>query len=539
MSLRTKWNRFRKALRYAALLNGDATELLSARAGQQSGPNQNWVPKNRHAAEEAFDKRDLIRARSRDITINTAFGAANMLARKNHVLGAALKPNPRAKNKKGDLRTNFNDATEQLWNRSVATLDARGVGDGYTVMEQFYHEVIETGAGLIHVRIQPGSGPVPIQFYGIEVDHLYGSGLNRATGNEIYNGIELSKDTNAPVAFHVQDDRISSGFRTSFLSRRLPADECIYAFIPGRFGELCGRPIASPVLQDIHSLQGYDESETNRAQAASSRLHYIISEHAKARMAGMKQANRADDNSETERLEEIPSLGRQYLLKGEEPRAVDDKAPGPQYGDFVKNKRRGMSAATGFSYEALFRDHTDTHFSASKAVWVDDTCSTKRDRGILARLAFDKMYELWLRSGILYGSFDPRIITASAAFSDPETWWLLSRVEWRGHARGFHDPLKDLQAAALGIAIGVDTRTRVCSEFYGRDFADVVKELSTEEGLIRSAGLQWLVAPSTVLPIAEIGQDDSEDDGQTNPKSQKNGVSRLNGNGLATRITVN
>ena len=57
------------------------------------------------------------------------------------------------------------------------------------------------------------------------------------------------------------------------------------------------------------------------------------------------------------------------------------------------------------------------------------------------------------------------------------------------------DPLKEMDASAAGVQLGVTSRTRIAAE-QGDDFDDILDELAQETAALESAGISTDVKPS-------------------------------------------
>jgi capsid protein len=99
------------------------------------------------------------------------------------------------------------------------------------------------------------------------------------------------------------------------------------------------------------------------------------------------------------------------------------------------------------------------------------------------------IYREWLQMALLSGALrlDSRISSNYYA------------VEWRPRGWKWVDPVNDLTAAALAIALGLDSRQRLAAE-QGRDFEEIVLEIKQELEFADAQG----VDVSGEMPAAEV-----------------------------------
>ena len=83
------------------------------------------------------------------------------------------------------------------------------------------------------------------------------------------------------------------------------------------------------------------------------------------------------------------------------------------------------------------------------------------------------------------------IINAPGFFEDPRirTAWL--RAAWSGASQGSIDPLKDAQAAALRIKLGLSTQERECLEANGSDWRANAEQQGFELQVATDNGLPY------------------------------------------------
>ncbi len=128
-----------------------------------------------------------------------------------------------------------------------------------------------------------------------------------------------------------------------------------------------------------------------------------------------------------------------------------------------------------------------TNYSGQRQAWIQYAQSAEVKRSDNREL-LDEILKwrigLWIEDGELPGAVEDY------------TW------EWVPTAAPWIDPLKEVQADAQALSIGVTSRQRLCRE-QGLDFFEVAQELAAENELLESLGLPVAVEPAKV-EISEI-----------------------------------
>ena len=85
---------------------------------------------------------------------------------------------------------------------------------------------------------------------------------------------------------------------------------------------------------------------------------------------------------------------------------------------------------------------------------------------------------------------DRRIIRLPSQAPDFHSHWVaFSRAKWIGSGRGFVDPVKEVQAAAMKVALGLSTLEDEAAELTGSDFAENVDQINREISMLPDGAL--------------------------------------------------
>jgi Ni,Fe-hydrogenase III small subunit len=118
-------------------------------------------------------------------------------------------------------------------------------------------------------------------------------------------------------------------------------------------------------------------------------------------------------------------------------------------------------------------------------------------------------YELVLRNAILRGRILAPGFRAAPAI---RAAWCAAR--WTGPSPGQIDPLKEVKAAEMRLALRLSTRTRETAELTGDDWEQVAAEFAEEEAMLAALGITPPADAGTVpadQPLPEAEDQDAQD----------------------------
>jgi lambda family phage portal protein len=247
------------------------------------------------------------------------------------------------------------------------------------------------------------------------------------------------------------------------------------------------------VIVELQHMGHYSEAELVGARVGAAQMAFITQSDEST--AGPEQSE------EPAELEANPgTLVR--LAPGEDVKEWTPSHPNTAYGDFMKHLTRRISSGMGVSYGALANDPSD-------ASWSNARTALQLERELWVMLQEDwiaqfcqPVYERWLNAAILSGelvlpSMDWRRFTAAS--------WVARKWDWV-------DPLKDLQAAKMGIEMGLTSRTQLLAE-QGQELEDVFEHLQAESKLAGRLGIDVTGAGAggaQAKPGGAAGSDDED-----------------------------
>jgi len=482
---------------------------MHAFSGAQMGRlTEDWSPYNQSPTQEIQWALVTLRARARQLVRDNAHatGFVNELA--NNVIGPdGILLQAKVKSAGGRLDKKTNDAIEAGWREWG--MPEHATADGYESWTDFQRSVIRTIAidGEVFIRkLRYFDNPFGFSLQIIDAD-LVDETLNRPAKdgqNEIRLGIEINR-WGRPVAYWVRRDypgdfgRAIPGASRNTTDRhdRLPADEVIHKFIRYRANQVRGVTWFAPVMLNLHYLDGYEFNELAASRVNAGKMGFILNKQADAIAAFDPLA----EGRTTRTMDVAPGLIEE-LLPGQEFAEFNPTHPSTAFKEFTKTVLRAIARGLGMAYTTLTGDLEAVNYSSIRAGLLSERDHFRMLQRWLGVHVHRVIYRDWIGMALLSGA----VRLASRIASNYHA------VEWRPRGWKWVDPVNDLTAAALAIALGLDSRTRLAAE-QGRDFEEVVDEIADELEYAESIGIDVSGAPPAPRAAPQPTDSDPRDAG--------------------------
>jgi lambda family phage portal protein len=473
---------------WRAFQGAQPRQSMRAFSGAQMGRlTADWNPYIQSPTRTIQAALVILRARARQLVEDNSYAAGFLGELANNVVGPEgimLQAKVRTATT-GELHPGVNDAIEAAW--TEWGMPEHASADGYESWTDQQKMEIRTIAqdGEIFIRkLKYFDNPFGFATQVIDAD-LVDEKYNRAPApgvNEIRLGIEIN-GWGRPVAYHVWT--AYAGDRTKKRERiRIPADEIIHKFVRYRANQVRGVTWFAPVLMNLHYLDGYEFSELTAARVAAAKMGFIINKQPEA-IAAFEWK----EGQEPRELDVEPGLFEE-LLPGQEVQTFDATHPSTAFKDFTKTILRSIARGLGMAYTTLTGDLEAVNYSSIRAGLLSERDHFRSLQKWMAVHICRPIYRDWVQMALLSGALklDSRI---SSNFY---------QVEWRGRGWKWVDPVNDLTAAALAIALGLDSRQHLAAE-QGRDFEEIVDEIAAELEYADAVGVD--VSGAGAAPSAE------------------------------------
>jgi lambda family phage portal protein len=440
-----------------------------------------WMRQILSADQEIKQDLPRLRGAARSLVRDNAYAERYLALLEENVVGAyGIRLQSTIQTTRDDPHTALNKKVEAAWKRWARARTASI--DGRLSWVDIQKLVVRTVAqdGEVFVRFWRGMAPSENPFgFALElldpdlVDHtLTVFGEKSPTGNDIVMGIELAPKTRRPIAYWMWTEHPSEFGATSIEKKRVrvPAEEVRHLYRVRRVAQTRGVTHFAPVMLDMKMAGAYQEAEITAARIGASNMAAVIP--APNDDGDEDLAAAANDG----RIPMEVEPGRFLRLNpGDQLQATSFDHPNSGFGTFIKNIWRSVAAGLGVSYTSLANDLEAVNYSSGRIGLLQERDNYRSWQEWLIEQFCRPVFEAWLPMASLYEHLPARDMDAEDARFMPRGWPTV-------------DPLKDMQAAALAVREGFDTRTAICAET-GGDFAENVAQLAAEQDLAKAAGV--------------------------------------------------
>lgn len=190
-----------------------------------------------------------------------------------------------------------------------------------------------------------------------------------------------------------------------------------------------------------------------------------------------------DSEEEDERYERFEPGRVYYGNKGQKPQMLESSRPGSNFASFVEIILRAMAASQGIPYETLVKDYSKTNYSSMRAALNEAWKLYSFYRAWFGRNYCQPIWEMVCEEAILRGMV--RLPKNAPDFASARDLWC--NADWRGPARGFVDPVKEVQSIILALQNNLMTYGEAWAE-RGGDFGEACETMLAEKKMLDSLG---------------------------------------------------
>lgn len=447
----------------------------------------------------------VLRGRSRELARNNPVMKSYLKLLVAGVLGEkGIRYRPTVRNNNGDLNETFNAKIRDAWcdwgKQGECTVDGKLSFRG---VQNLALRTIATD-GECFIRMVPGfknkyrfalqmidADQVDPFFYRYRQD-----GASRRLGqdaNEIRMGVEVDV-WGRPVAYYVNPAH-PSDMGGSLLRDRIDAKYILHLYDADRVQQTRGIPWGSGCMLEMRMIGGYMEAELVAARVSAAKIGFFSHKDA----AGYEPQN---DDAKYQ-LDANPG-SIETLPPGLEFNGWDPQHPNAAFPNFIKSCLRFISGSLGVSYNALASDLEGVNYSSMRSGLLIERDQWKMCHSFLKENFLAPVFQNWISMALLSGELklDSR---------DPSKF-----LDGRWESRGWPwvDPLKDVQAAILGIGAGLKTRERIIGE-EGGDVAETFEQIKVEKDLAEEMGLDFTIQAQAPTVSKGPKQQETASDGES------------------------
>ena len=480
--------------------------------GNTSDAMVHFQPPNGSADGEVLRNRRKVADRSRDLGRNNGWAAGGIAKEVDAVVGATfrplLKPDWQALGLSPEWAAEFKQLVEARW-RSYAD-DPRKLCDTtrtQTAGQMFamaYRNYLTEGEG-IGLLGWDETRPTHTTLRVIDPD-LLSTPDGQPDTSRLRSGVELD-GSGAAIAYHFRQGHPRSPFfDTPRMKHRRFARETswgrprvLHFYDKMRDGQTRGISRLAPIIETLRMEGQYSRVELQAAILNAVLAAYIktplgpdgidelFGEGASATSAGPFQSYTQDRAKFYAERDGIHVGGAQLagLFPGDEIGMITTARPAAQFADFSAAVLRQIASGLGISYEQLASDWSKTNYSSARAAMVEIWRGWTARRISFAQGFCQPFFMAWLEEEIEFG----RIELPAGAPPFQENWAGYSRAKWIGSGKGFVDPVKEAQAAAMRVALGLSTLEEEAAELTGSDWAENIAQIKREIGQLPKGAL--------------------------------------------------
>ncbi|WP_242652285.1 phage portal protein [Limimaricola pyoseonensis] len=477
--------------------------------GDSSDAMLAFQPPFRSADAEVLPNRERIVSRSRDLARNNGWTAGGIVKEVDAVVGSRfrplLKPDWMALGLSSEWAAEFKNRVEARW-RNYAE-DPRKLCDltrSQTVGQMFalaYRNYIIEGEALGIVSWRP-ERPTATVLRVVDPD-LLSTPADLADETRLRSGVELDRH-GAAFRYHFRQAHAASPYADEgqFTWKALPREKgwgrpvVMHFFDKFRDGQTRGVSRLAPIIETLRMEDHYGRVELQAAVINAVLAAFIKSPmgpEAMDELFGEGDGGNAilgyhENRQSYYEARDGVRMGNAritQLFPGDEIGMVSTSRPAAQFAEFEGAVLRKIASGLGISYEQLAADWSKTNYSSARAALVEIWRGWTSRRVSFAQGFCQPFFMAWLEEEIDTG----RITLPRGAPSFRENWSAYSRAKWIGPGKGFVDPVKEAQAAAMRVALGLSTLEEEAAELTGSDWLENMEQIKREIGVLPEGSL--------------------------------------------------
>lgn len=425
--------------------------------GRVTKANRDFWNANSPFETTASPDRDILRARARWLHENNPIMANIDKTIVNNVIGRGIK----LQSKTGDKRVD--DEIERLWREweKRENCDITKRLNFADLQRLILEQRMVDGEIFIYKRVTADKA-FPLKLQILEADRI---NKFRSSWN-VVDGIEVDQE-GKPVKIHI----INGDYDMKMEYVALAAEDVINYYRAERATQYRGVSEYKQAIIDIKNFSAFQTATIQAARARANIAYYVKQE------AAPGFANGVIDDEEFEKVQEINGVMVHYLRRGEEIGKLDPDVVSGTYGEFVKTVVRMLAVARNVSYELAFRDFSEVNFSSARAAIIQDNKRFDYEQQHIVSYLLNPIFEAWMDAMVMAGRLKSVDLTAYLRMRER-----FIKPKWITPAREWVDPLKDMKAIEMELALGLTTKSEVIAG-RGRDYEEVLLQQKREKEL--------------------------------------------------------
>lgn len=464
-----------------------------------------WFPTLGSADRDLLFERDRITSRVRDLVRNNGWASGLVSSEIDNAIGLGLrlssKPDYKALGLDAAWAHEWAETVEAEW-RGYA-LDpnffcdaARHHQMGGLFGLAYRHYVVDGDALGVLLWLERG-GNFATALRIVDPDRLSNPD-QRPDDDRLRGGIEIDEHT-AAVAYHIRKRHPNDvmGTMDSWVWERIPRETAwgrpivVHHYDKERDGLSRGIGRLTSVLERMKMLDRYDKVELQAAVLNAILAAFIESPFDHSMLDSLLDSSDGVSNYQAARSayhenKKLTLGGVQIpvMMAGEKLSFQTAQRPNTAFAEFESAALRNIAAGTGTSYEQISKDWSKSNYSSARASLLEVWKTIIRRRESFGTGFATPVFMAFLEEAIDRGRVKlpanaPDFYSHRAAYT---------RCRWIGPGRGWVDPVKEKQAAILGMVGGLSTLEDEAAE-QGKDHQEILDQIAREIEECKKAGI--------------------------------------------------
>jgi len=412
---------------------------------------------------------------ARDMDKNNSFAHGVVNAIVDNVVGGGIRLEARVKTSSGRLLTPMNEEMESLWEEWSRGVDPGGNLQLWQMLRLAERELWVAGEVIIVYSEATDRRRVPLALEIMESERLAALdtgdfGSNNLTdvgqGNKVIQGVEFTP-SGSIAAYHIFDQHPNDALNVA-QTQRIPASRVAHLFHPRRPGEIRGTTRFAPVTKAFQGLSQYLDSELTKARVAS--MFSVMVTRGRGRQ-GFALPSTGDATDALDAAGNTMGYVAPGMILtgnvGDDIKVAGPSISGTAFDPFVTLILRMIAAGLNVSYEIMTRDFSKHNFSSIRQSFLEDRRHWEPRQTYLVQTFLWRAWNAFASAAFLQG-IEP---FASMPFEQTrQVAWITSGWDWI-------DPLKEKQADALGIKVGLENVKKLAAR-HGEDIQQNIEDLA-------------------------------------------------------------
>lgn len=484
----------------------------------------NWTPPGASADKAVLRERRLIADRAEDLARNNPVAVAAITRLVDMIVGAGLrfssKPSAAAlgisREAAVDLGKQIERELARAMNDPRKRIDAQRKVSGNGLYRLMARSYVKLNEACVIATWRDNQGPYETAFLPVDPERL-SNPTGERDGDRLRGGVVLD-DLGAPTAYHIRNRHPGDGFGLTGNSwERVPRETAwgrpvfLHVFEPEREDQ--NRPISPfaaimPILRMKNTL-----SELELAAAAVNAMYatYIKSNMSFAEVAASlepQEFTSATDKFGDKRLGfyeaapvKIGGVRVPVLPPGDEIAMAGSARQSAAMSDFDDIFNDQIAAARGMSRHQVSMNFSKLNYSNYRGMMNETWRGVRRMVGQFCEHGPIPMTMCVIEEAVDKGYIKPP--SGCRPFWDEPAAWLSGR--WIGPGRGYVDPTKEAEAAALRMETMVSTLEMECAE-QGYDYEEILDQIEREEAELARRKLTRATVTGRILARAAASE---------------------------------